>query len=417
MRLAILGGSYNPIHLGHLYLADIVLSTPLIPDPRSPIPSLCYDRVVMVPAYRSPFKLAAKGMEDSSRDRLELIAASIAGDPRLTLDDCEIRREGVSYTIDTIKDIISRYEPEGKPGLIIGDDLAADFPRWHNSGEILSLADVIIARRIHSGTVNVPYPCIQIANDLMEISSGLVREKISRDTAWRYLVPPAARTIIEDRGLFGFKKQRRPGESQTGRGPQVKNLIVRIEEAVRENLSLERFIHSRNTALLTWDMCRRFGPLYPGAPLEPELGYLAGIAHDMGKQLPDKEQLKLAKRDGRGITQLEKNKPSLLHGRASAVLLRERFNIQNGAVLEAVAMHTYGGRDMGPLAKIVYVADKLEVSRERADPAVRKLAYTGDSLEEIFAMVLHQTVSSLRSRKLELSGETLNLLEKMRKMK
>ncbi|MCL2193240.1 MAG: nicotinate-nicotinamide nucleotide adenylyltransferase, partial [Treponema sp.] len=86
MRLAVLGGSFNPIHMGHLFLADAVLS------------KLGYDRVVLVPAFRSPFKLAAQGMEDSTHNRLEMIAASIAGDPRLTLDDCEIRRGGVSFT-------------------------------------------------------------------------------------------------------------------------------------------------------------------------------------------------------------------------------------------------------------------------------------------------------------------------------
>ena len=395
MRLAILGGSFNPIHLGHLFLADVVLS------------SLHYDCVVMVPAFRSPFKLAATGMEGSARDRLEMIAASIAGDPRLTVDDCEIRREGVSYTVDTLADIIRRYSPDEKPGLIIGDDLAADFPMWHNSENILAMADIIIARRIHSGNVKVPYPNTQIANDVMDISSKLVRERIAAGAAWRYLVPAAARTVIEDRGLYGVARQQPAGSP-----PQ--SLIARVEQVVRENLSMERFLHSRNTALLSWDMCRRLQHREPS--LDPHLGYLAGIAHDLGKPLSDKEQIRLAKKDGGSILQLHKSKPSLLHGRAAAVLLRERFNIQNSAVLEAVAMHTQAGMDMCPLAKVVYIADKMEVSRERADPALRKLVNTSGDLDRIFLEVLDQTVSSLRSRKLKLSRETLNLLEKMRKM-
>jgi nicotinate-nucleotide adenylyltransferase len=150
--------------------------------------------------------------------------------------------------------------------------------------------------------------------------------------------------------------------------------------------------------------------------INPELGYLAGIAHDLGKQLSDKEQLRLVKNDGKKISPIEKDKPSLLHGRVSAVLLREQFGVRNEAVLEAVATHTYGGMDMGPLAKIVYIADKLEFTRMKADPAVRKLACSGNDLDVIFELVLDQTVSSLRSRKLKLSEETLNLLEKMRKI-
>ena len=392
MRLAILGGSFNPIHLGHLFLADVVLST------------LHYDRVVLVPAFRSPFKLAAAGMEDSARSRLEMIAASIAGDPRLAVDDCEIRRAGVSYTADTLADIVRRYCPDGKPGLIIGDDLAADFPKWNNSDGILEMADIIIARRVHSGNLQVPFPNTQIANDVMDVSSNLVRERIAQGAAWRYLVPPAARTIIEERGLYNAARGQ-------GGGTAPQSLIMRVEAAARESLSLERFLHSRNTALFSWDMCRRL----QNYGLAPQLGYLAGIAHDLGKQLNDREQIRLAKKDGGSITRLHKSKPSLLHGRAAAVLLRERFDIQNSDVLDAVAMHTQAGHDMCPLAKVVYIADKLEYSRDRADPALRKLAVTSGDLDEVFLAVLDQTISSLRSRKLKMSRETLNLLEEMRR--
>jgi len=404
MRLAILGSSFNPVHLGHLFLADAVLS------------ELHYDRVVLIPAYRSPFKLEAPGMEDSARNRLEMAAASIAGDPRLTVDDCEIRREGVSYTVDTIADIIRRYAPDGKPGFIIGDDLAADFPQWNKSNEILDMADIIIARRLHSGALTVPYPCTQITNNVIEISSGMVREKIASNAAWRYLVPAAARVIIESRGLYGLSP--RPAESPAG------SLILRVEEAARENMSLERFLHSRNTALMAWDMCRRLSASResarcPAYKLDPELGYLAGIAHDLGKQLSDKDILRLAKSDvtasQRGFSRLEKEKPSLLHGRASAVLLRERFNVHNEDVLEAAALHTLGGKDMGPLAKVVYIADKMEVSREKIDPAVRKLVYTENDLDRIFVMALEQTISWLRAKKFKMSQESINLLEKMRR--
>jgi nicotinate-nucleotide adenylyltransferase len=395
MKLAILGGSFNPVHLGHLLLADAVLA------------ALGYDRLALVPAFRSPFKPAAANMEGGAAGRLEMLAASVAGDPRLTVDDCEIRREGVSYTADTLRDIIRRYCPEGKPGLIIGDDLAEDFPRWHKSDEILALADIIIARRLHSGELRCSYPHTRITNEVMDISSAMVRERIAAGGAWRYLVPAGARAVIEDKGLYGFRGPAAArAETKAGADPCQKT-ILRVEEAARESLSLERFLHSRNTALLAWDLCRRFG-------LDPALGYLAGIAHDLGKNLDEETLLELAGSDGRGIAKLEKKKPGLLHGRAAAVLLRERFGIHNGDVLEAVALHTAGGADMGPLAKIVYIADKAEVSREKADPAIRKMCYAHESLDRILFAVLDQTVSLLRSKKLELSEETFRLLEKMR---
>jgi nicotinate-nucleotide adenylyltransferase len=402
VRLAILGGSFNPIHHGHLFLADAVLS------------ELRYDRVVMIPAFISPFKPAAKGMEDSANCRLEMIAASIAADPRLSVDACEIRREGVSYTVETVADIINRYKPDGKPGLIIGDDLAAEFPKWHKSGEILSMADIIIARRVHSGRPEVSYPYTNITNDIMEISSGEVRKKIAANSAWRYLVPDAARVIIEDRKLYGFSgPTANAGKNDDGDGrlTSIKNLIRRIEEEARGNLTLTRFIHSRHTALLCWDLCCRFRQVYPS--LDPELGYLVGIAHDLCKQVCDSEQIRLAKEYGGEISRIEKEKPSLLHGRACAVVLKERFKINNDDVIKAVAYHTEGHRDMGPLAKVLYIADKMEVSRVKVEPALRTRILSGDTLDRIFIGVLEQAVFSIRARKLELSKETIGLLEKM----
>jgi nicotinate-nucleotide adenylyltransferase len=361
----------------------------------------------MVPAYISPFKPAAVGMEDSAQNRLETIAASIAADPRLSVDACEIRREGVSYTVDTVADIIRRYNPDGKPGLIIGDDLIGDFPKWHRSDDILSMADIIIARRVHSGSSpEIPFPYTGITNDIMEISSGAVREKIASNSAWRYLVPDAARIIIEDRKLYGYQ-----GSTADPRQASVKNLIQRIENEARANLNLARYLHSRHTALLAWDLCRRFRKDYPS--LDPDLGYLVGIAHDLCKQISDDEQIRLAKIYGGEISRIEKEKPSLLHGKACAVVLKERFKVNDKEVLEAVAHHTEGHKDMGPLAKIVYIADKMEVSRVKVDPALRTRILSGDTLDRILISVLEQAVFSLRNRKLELSKDTMGLLEKM----
>jgi nicotinate-nucleotide adenylyltransferase len=423
MRYAILGGSFNPIHLGHLFLADTVLS------------SLNYDRVILIPAFQSPFKPGALDAV-SARDRLDMLAASIAGDPRLTIEDCEIRREGVSYTIDTLDYVIRRYLPGGKPGLILGDDLAADFPRWRRSTEITEKADLIIARRLFSGEHTYPYPCRQIKNEVMTVSSAMVREYIAADRGWRYLVPAGARSIIEDRGLYGLGKGL-AGTAAGGSPPADKaaenaavaegaapaegisqELLVRLEHAARENLSPGRFLHSRNTALLAWDLCRRFG-------LDPRSGYLAGITHDLGKPLDEKNLLELAGRDGGEITRLERKKPSLLHGRAAAVLLKERFGIHNRDILEAVAWHTEGSAGMGPLGKALYIADKIEVSREGVEPELREagLAGTGplaggtpgEALDRLFAAVLDETVSFLRSKKMDLSEGTLRLLETMKR--
>jgi nicotinate-nucleotide adenylyltransferase len=168
-------------------LADAVLS------------GLGFDRLLLIPAFVSPFKPGAEGA--SPRDRLDMLAASIPADPRLALDDLEIRREGVSYTVDTIAELIRRYRPEGKPALILGDDLARDFHRWKNAGEIADMAELIIARRLSSEPLSFPYPYRGLNNDIMDLSSGMIRERIRQGGQWRSLVPAGARFIIQDRGL------------------------------------------------------------------------------------------------------------------------------------------------------------------------------------------------------------------------
>jgi nicotinate-nucleotide adenylyltransferase len=277
------------------------------------------------------------------------------------VDDCEIKREGISYTIDTIGDIRERYRPEGKPALVLGDDLAAAFSQWHNAREISGLTDIIIARRLFSppnrgdsapggdeispvSELNFPYPYKGLNNEIVNVSSRLVREKIRLGENWRYLVPAGARYIIEDRGLYGFT----PAGTETG-AVSLEELVF-LENAVCRSVSASRFLHSRNTALLAGDLCVRYG-------LDPRAGYLAGITHDMCKSMDSKDLIRLARSDGGKISDLEAGKPDLLHGRAAAVLLRTRYGIANEEILEAVRFHTMGAPSMGALAQVVYISD------------------------------------------------------------
>ena len=228
MKLGILGGSFNPIHLGHLFLADNAFC------------HLGLDRLVFIPACYSPFKvesqsvLYGKNAHSTSNDRLDMLAAAIEGDNRFAIDNCEIKREGVSYTIDTLDDIISRYMPSEKPYLIIGDDLAADFPKWRESERILQLAHIVIARR-ENAKINVSYPYMTIENDVMTASSKSVRQLIEQGGSWRSLVPAGVRAIIEDRGLYGYTKQGKAETSEAEHEQKVTQAdILRIEAVVRK---------------------------------------------------------------------------------------------------------------------------------------------------------------------------------------
>jgi nicotinate-nucleotide adenylyltransferase len=394
VKYAILGGSFNPVHSGHLFLADAALTR------------LGYDRVILIPAFQSPLKDKPQG--SLPRDRLDMLFASIAGDPRLTVDDCELSREGFSYTVDTVKEIISRYEIEGKPGLIIGDDLVSSFSNWRDPEEIARLTDIIIARRLDAGTdlPAFPFPYKALDNELINVASAQIRKKIAAGEAWRYLVSPGARCIIEDRGLYGFSKTQGEGKTEE-ENSRLAETIVSIENDASACLDPERFMHSRNTALLSWDLCRRFG-------FNPQKGYLAGIAHDICKEMEESEVIRLARQDSGGISKLEQKRPGLLHARAAAVYINKKYGIKDKDILEAIRYHTTGVRDMGPIAKVVYIADKIEISRTDVDPILREMSRESD-LDTLFSEVLSDTVNYLKSRHLDISYGTRRLMAAMRK--
>ena len=142
MKLAIFGGTFNPVHIGHLAMADDVCST------------LGYDKILFVPAFVPPHKIA-KDME-SPENRVAMLAAAFKDDERFEVEPCEIERGGTSYTIDTVKYIIEKYKGqlEGKPGLLMGQENASEFDKWRQSEEIAKLCNLIVARRIKVDSIN-----------------------------------------------------------------------------------------------------------------------------------------------------------------------------------------------------------------------------------------------------------------------
>lgn len=188
MKLLVFGGSFNPLHLGHLAMAE---------EARV---AFGYDAVVLVPAFRPPHK--ALDRDPGSEARLEMLKAVASGDPTLLVDDAELVRGGVSYTIDTVRGIAARTECDGKPGLLIGDDQAEAFAHWREPEAIAALADIVIAGRDSESLSDFPWPHRRLGNSLFPVSSSLVRERVASGGAWRRLVPDAVRMLIEERGWY-----------------------------------------------------------------------------------------------------------------------------------------------------------------------------------------------------------------------
>ena len=195
MRLAVLGGSYNPIHIGHLMLADAVALR------------YGYDTVAFVPAFLSPFKDGHSGC--TAEDRLAMVKLAIADNPSFYCEPCEIQRQGVSYTIDTLKFLKKKFpQCEGKIGLIIGDDLLEGFSGWHEAERIPDYADIIVGNRIidryltEQAASAGKVPHLRVDNALLPVSSSGIRAAIQEKKSWRYLVPSAVYSYIKEHKLY-----------------------------------------------------------------------------------------------------------------------------------------------------------------------------------------------------------------------
>ncbi|MBN2553967.1 MAG: nicotinate (nicotinamide) nucleotide adenylyltransferase, partial [Spirochaetales bacterium] len=162
MRIAILGGTFNPVHNGHLNIALEV-------DSR-----FDYQRILFVPANIPAHK--EMDSDVGAGHRLAMLHLAVDRYPSFVVEDCELRRGGTSYTIDTVAELSRSYPVTGKPGLIVGDDLAVDLQSWREVDRLVEMVDLIVARRQYGVKVEIRYPCRYLDNSLYPISSSRIRE-------------------------------------------------------------------------------------------------------------------------------------------------------------------------------------------------------------------------------------------------
>ena len=178
-RVGIFGGTFDPVHFGHLILAEAALE------------ELDLDRIIFVPAGLSPFKTQRPPMASAAL-RLEMLRAAVAGESRFEIDDRELRREGPSYTIDSVTEMFGDH-----PGVrfiyLIGTDNLHDLDRWHRIGELRNLVDFAILDR--EGSYTLP-PDLPVVRRRIDLSSTEIRSRLAGGLSIRFMVPEAVYDII-----------------------------------------------------------------------------------------------------------------------------------------------------------------------------------------------------------------------------
>ncbi|MGI9517983.1 MAG: nicotinate-nucleotide adenylyltransferase [Pirellulaceae bacterium] len=199
LRCGVFGGSFDPVHLGHLILADTALECAQL------------DRVLFMPVSTSPLK--PDGPTASNRQRVEMLQLALGGNTALELSTLELDREGVSYTVDTLE-ALRKERPDDEWFLIVGADSLEDFGRWKNIERICELAIPLVgARRGSSADLDQlseyvsPDRLAEIRQyafefPAIEISSTRIRRRVADGRSIRYRLPRGVEQYIHNAKLY-----------------------------------------------------------------------------------------------------------------------------------------------------------------------------------------------------------------------
>jgi nicotinate-nucleotide adenylyltransferase len=199
--IGLLGGSFDPIHLGHLVLAEGARET------------LGLERVVFVPNNIPPHK-AGRQLAPAA-DRLRMVELAIAGNPAFEVSDIELRREGKSYSIDTVRQLLAEH-PEGWDiHFLIGADSLHELPTWYRAAELADLCMFVVASRPGESLDDLEPLRGKLRDDqiaaiagrrieipLIGISSTEIRRRVREGLSIRYLVPDPVQRYIVEKGLY-----------------------------------------------------------------------------------------------------------------------------------------------------------------------------------------------------------------------
>ena len=196
-RVGILGGAFNPPHIGHLICAQEATT------------QLELDTVEFVPTARPPHREIEQ--DPGADTRLEMCEIAVADDDRFSASRIELDREGPSYTSDTLRQL-HETRPDDELFLLLGADQAERLPTWHEPDAVLELATVCAVERVgySRNAIVIKLARLKGAERLrflempvIQVSSSSVRRRVARGRPIRYLVPNAVAEYIEEKGLYG----------------------------------------------------------------------------------------------------------------------------------------------------------------------------------------------------------------------
>jgi nicotinate-nucleotide adenylyltransferase len=332
MRLGIFGGTFNPIHQGHLALIDLALER------------LSLDELLLIPTAMPPHKDFSDLQQ--AQHRLNMCRIAVAQRRGVRVCDLEVLRGGRSYTVDTLR-LLKVQRPGDELFLLMGSDMFYTILEWHCADEVLRLAKIVAVARQTGEKKRLEEHCARL--EALGVSAQVLyaRPTVASSTEIREgegdALPDAVEDYILQNGLYG-------------RGMKIPVDLDVLTARLRATLSRERFVHTLNVASEAIRLSRRWGA-------DAHLAYLSGLLHDICKELPQQDMLNLLADSAILTDKTFLASPKIWHGFAASIYIARELSIRNTQIIEAVRYHSTGRAGMSLLEKILYMADLISADR------------------------------------------------------
>ncbi|MCL2372444.1 MAG: nicotinate-nucleotide adenylyltransferase [Defluviitaleaceae bacterium] len=354
--LAVLGGTFDPVHIGHLALAEEVLQ------------QFRPQRLLFIPSANPPHKQGRP--KTHSEHRFKMVLAATCENPAFDCSRLELERPGESYTIDTIKQLRKICPAGAKIYFITGADAMLDILSWKNAEELLTLCSFITVRRPGAASQKLETHVAALRENfkaeiylmdmpLYSISGTEIREKLARGESVRGMMPIAAETYARQHGLYQTV--------QPDLGPEH---FEWAKARLKQQLSPRRFKHTLGTCQEAEALARHYG----GDVLKARW---AALLHDATKEYSAEKKLTLCRKWGITLDPVLEANIDITHCMLSEESARRDFFVEDSEILQAIRYHTTGWRELSLLDRIIMLADYIEPHREDYPglEQMRELAY------------------------------------------
>ncbi len=405
-KIGILGGSFNPIHKGHLRMAKAARD------------EYGLDEVWLVPTGFAPHKDDENmALSYSRKNMIELLLSEEPDTDRIILKDLECKSADKNYTYKTISYIHENY-PEDELFYIVGEDSIRYFHNWVHPEIITAYSHILVVERNASDTAGIKTG--GISPDEMDVRSAIdyVKEKIPGQYSLLSIEPfSMSSSDIRNSILSGADISKAVGEKVSyyikdhllyNRGDYDKDLFNDIQEKLQKRLKNSRYQHTLGVMNTAGSLAMKYD--YP-----VDKAMLAGLLHDCAKGMTEDEQIEYCNKHDIALTESELSSPQLIHAKLGSYLCRNKYNVDDKDICHAIQVHTTGCPEMNLLDKILYIADYIEPNRMNLPRLfeIRQSAF--EDPDRTLIMILHDTVAYLDRRNMPADPKTKETYEYYKK--